>query len=81
MRPNELIMDKFTAPQHNLLYIGMQVHKEVRTEIHIDTLIERVLRRRKNARNISDEIRVIKAIGLLIGLGVLGYYKGYVYKP
>jgi hypothetical protein len=80
MKANELILDKFSVPQHNLLYVGKQVYNSTESEIHIDELIKRVLRKRRNQGNFSDEIRVIKAIGLMIGLGKLGYYRGFVYR-
>jgi len=80
MKANELILDKFSLPQHNLLYVGKQVYDLTGSEVHIDELITRVLRKRKNQGNTSDEIRVIKAVGLLIGIGKLGYYRGFVYR-
>jgi hypothetical protein len=80
MKPSELILNKFSAPQHNLLYIGMQVYNSTENEIHINELIKRMLRKRKNRNNTSDEIRIIKAVGLMIGLGKLGYYRGFVYR-
>lgn len=73
-------MDKFSVPQHNPLYVGMQIYNLTESEIHINELIKRVLRKRKNRGNASDEIRVIKAVGLMIGLGKLGYYRGFVYR-
>ena len=80
MKPSEMILDKFSVPQHNLLYVGMQVYDSTVSEIHINVLINRVLRKRKNQSNTSDEIRVIKSVGLMIGLGKLGYYRGFVYR-
>jgi hypothetical protein len=80
MKQSELILDKFSIPQHNILYIGMQVYNLTQNEIHINELIKRTLRKRKNKGNTSDEIRIIKAVGLMIGLGKLGYYRGFVYK-
>jgi len=80
MRPSELVMDKFSLPQHNLLYLGMQVYALTENEVHINDLVRRALRKRKNAGNLTDEARVIKAVGMLIGLGKLGYYKGFVYR-
>jgi len=80
MKPSELTLDKFSTPQHNLLYVGMQVYNATQNEIHINELIKRVLRKRKNQENTSDETRVIKAVGLMIGIGKLGYYKGYIYR-
>lgn len=80
MKPNELICDKFSVPQHNLLYVGMQVYQHAQNEIHINELTRQLLRKRKSAGNTNDEVRIIKAIGLLIGLGKLGYYKGFVYR-
>ena len=73
-------MDKFSLPQHNLLYVGMQVYELVKKEVHINDLVKRVLKKRKNSWNVTDETRVIKAVGLLIGLGKLGYYKGFVFR-
>jgi len=73
-------MDKFSVPQHNLLYVGMQVYGLTVKEIHINDLVSRALKKRKNSGNITDETRIIKAVGLLIGLGKLGYYKGFVYR-
>ena len=80
MKPSEFVLDKFSVPQHNLLYVGMQVYRYTEKEIHINELTKRVLRRRKNTGNTTDEARVIKAIGLLIGFGKLGYYRGFVYR-
>ena len=80
MNPNELILDKFSVPQHNLLYVGMQVYDSTEKEIHINELIKRMLRKRRNKGNTVDEVRIIKAVGLLIGLGKLAYYKGFVYR-
>ena len=80
MKRSELIMDKFSLPQHNLLYVGMLVYGLTKKEIHINDLVKRALRKRKNSGNITDETRLIKAVGLLIGLGKLGYYRGFVYR-
>ena len=80
MKRSELVMDKFSLPQHNLLYVGMQVYGLTKKEIHINDLISRALRKRKNSGNIMDETRVVKAVGFLIGLGKLGYYRGFVYR-
>lgn len=80
MKRSELVMDKFSLPQHNLLYVGMQVYGLTEKEIHINDLIRRALRKRKNSGNATDETRVVKAVGLLIGLGKLGYYRGFVYR-
>lgn len=80
MKSNELILDKFSVPQHNILYVGMQVYNFTEKEIHINELIKRMLRKRRNQGNTIDEVRIIKAVGLLIGLGKLSYYKGFVYR-
>jgi hypothetical protein len=80
MNRSDLVMDKFSLPQHNLLYVGMQVYGLTDKEIHINDLVRRALRKRKNSGNITDETRVIKAVGFLIGLGKLGYYRGFVYR-
>ena len=80
MKKNEFILDKFSVPQNHPLFIAMQVFSCNENEIHINDLIERVLRLRKNSENLNDEVRIIKAVALLIGLGKIGYYKGFVYK-
>lgn len=80
MNRSALVMDKFSLPQHNLLCLGMQVYGLTEKEIHINDLIRRALRKRKNSGNITDETRIVKAVGLLIGLGKLGYYRGFVYR-
>ena len=80
MKKNELILDKFSVPQNHPLFVAMQVFNCGQNEIHINDLIERALRLRKNTGNLNDEMRVIKAVGLLIGLGKIGYYKGFVYR-
>ena len=80
MKRSEFIMDKFSSPQNNLLYVGMLVYDLTEKEIHINQLIERALRKRKNSGNVTDEARVLKAVGLLIGLGKLSYYRGFIYR-
>ena len=80
MKRSELVMDKFSLPQHNLLYVGMQIYGLTEKEVHINDLVRRALKKRKNSGNITDESRVIKAVGLLIGLGKLGYYRGFVFR-
>lgn len=80
MNRSEFLLDKFSLPQHNLLFIGIVVYNIANHEIHINDLVIRALKKRKNSGNVIDESRVLKATGLLIGLGILGYYKGFVYR-
>ena len=80
MRKNELVLDKISTPQNHALFISMQIYEFTESELHINDLVKRVLRKRKQARNVNDEARILKSIGLLIGLGKLSYYKGYIYR-
>lgn len=58
----------------------MQIYRELAKEIDVDTLIRKVLRKRKNTNNVIDEARVINSIGLLYSIGKIKYYKGFIEK-
>lgn len=81
MRKSRIAMDKFSLPQNNPLVVAKQIYQSfTKKEIHLDELILRVSRKRKSSMNVSDEARIIQAIGLLIAIGKLDYYKGFVFK-
>ncbi|AZZ35417.1 hypothetical protein CIK05_00920 [Bdellovibrio sp. qaytius] len=80
MKKNELLLDKLSLPQNHPLYIAMQAYKATEKEIHIDDLIKRVQRKRRSINSLSDEARILKAVGILIHLGKLKYYKGFIYR-
>ena len=80
MKTNNFHLDKFSVPQNNPLLIGMQVYRATEKEIHTNDLIKRIQKKRKNIGNVADEARILRAAGMLIGLGQLAYYKGYVYR-
>lgn len=80
MRKNELLLDKLSQPQNHQLFIAELVFKILESEMHINDLIKKVQRRRGTKDNPSDEARIIKAVGLMIGLGKIKYYKGIVYR-
>lgn len=78
MSRNELLLNKFSVPNHNLFAVSMQVYQHTEREIHVDEVINRVLKKRKQAGNLEDEVRIVKAIGLLIGVGAIDYYQGHI---
>jgi len=88
MTKNSLLLDKFSIVKNHPLLVAKDVFNNFEKEIHINDLIERVLRKRKttykltdeNSENAIDEARIIQAIGTLIAMDRAGYYKGFVYK-
>lgn len=80
MRKNELLLDKFSMPNQHPLLLAKQVYDILKKEMYVDDLIEKVLKKRKQSTNVIDEARVLKGIGLLIALGKVDYYKGFLYK-
>lgn len=80
MKQNSFFLDKFSLPQNNPLYVSMQILKNINKEVHIDDLVVRVAKKRKSLGNITDEARIIKAIGFMISLGKIEYYKGFLIR-
>ena len=78
MRKNELILDKFSQPQNHPLVIAKMVYEMIHKETHVNEVIKKISKKRKNKFNAIDEARIIKSIGLLIGLGMVSYYKGFI---
>lgn len=80
MRKNSFVLDKFSVPQNHPLYVGMQVYPFTEKEIHINDLVHKVLGKRRSFTSPADEARVILGIGLLIALGKIEYYRGFLYR-
>ena len=80
MRKNELLLDKFSQPQNHPLLVAKQVYDTISAELQINELIRKTLKKRKQKDNIADEARILIAIGNLIALGKLRYYRGHVSK-
>ena len=80
MRKNSFLLDKFSSPTNHPLFISMVVYKSIKTEVHINELIKRILKSRKMEGNSIDEARIIKSISLLVLLGLIDYYKGFVFR-
>lgn len=80
MKKNNFLLDKYSLLKNNPLFISMQICLEIKNEIDVDTLIRRVLRKRKNTNNVVDEARIINSIGMLYSIGKIKYYKGYIEK-
>jgi hypothetical protein len=81
MKKSDLIMDKFSSPENHPLFMGMQLYGFTEKEIHVNDLIKKVQKLRDKLGNLNDESRILKAIGMLVGLGKLNYYKGFIYRP
>lgn len=80
MKKNEFLLDKFSQPQNHPLLVAKQVYDTTSSEVQINDLIQKTLRKRKQKDNLADEARILIAIGNLIALGKLRYYKGHVSK-
>jgi hypothetical protein len=80
MRKNEFLLDKFSQPQNHPLLVAKQVHEAINEEIHLNDLIKPVLRKRKQKDNLAYVARVLIAVGNLVALGRLRYYRGHLSK-
>lgn len=88
MRPNSLLLDKFSTVKNHPMLIGREVYDVLGAEVHMNVLVKRVIskrRRRYKVRelteaNILEEARIIQSIGMLIALDKIGYYEGFVFK-
>lgn len=78
MKENSLLLNKMSLPQNHILYVAMQVCREVTNEISVDKLIKKIAKKRKTSGNLHDEARILKAIGALIALGKVNYYRGHI---
>lgn len=80
MRENSMLLDKFSSPNNHPLLIAKMVHEKIGKECHVDDVIKGIQKKRKTLGSLQDEVRVIQAIGLLVALKKIEYYKGYLYK-
>ena len=79
MRENSMLLDKFSTPSNHPLLIAKMVYEKIGKECHINDIIKNIQNKRKTQGNLQDEARIIQAIGLLIALDKIEYYKGYLY--
>lgn len=77
---SEFLLDKLSLPQNHPLWVAKQTFVSIKKEVHVNDLVTRVLRKRDSLGNLTDEARVLRSIGLLISMGKLRYYKGYLFK-
>lgn len=80
MKENSMLLDKFSSPSNHPLLIAKMVHEKIEKECHVDDVIKDIQKQRKTYGSLQDEVRIIQAIGLLIALKKVEYYKGYLYK-
>ena len=80
MKRNSFYLDKFSLPQNNPLFVSMQIMKNLKKEVHINDLVNRIAKRRNSVGNVKDEVRILKAIGFLIAMGKVEYYKGMILR-
>lgn len=81
MKENSLLLDKFSSPYNHPLLIAKMAYELIGKECHIDDTIKSMQKKRKTRGNLQDEVRIIQAIGLLIALNQIHYYKGYLHRP
>lgn len=77
---SELLLNNFSSPQNHALLIAKQVFESLERELHINDLVKRVARKRKTTANIVDEARIIQAVGFLIAVKRVKYYKGFAFR-
>ncbi|MDA9231211.1 hypothetical protein N9O56_01415 [Rickettsiales bacterium] len=80
MKENSMLLDKFSSPNNHPLLIAKIVHEKISKETHVNDVIRRVQSMRKTIGSLQDEVRILQAIGLLIALQKIEYYRGYLYK-
>jgi hypothetical protein len=88
MKANNLTLDKFSTVKNNPLLIAKDVFENFDKEIHLNDLIKRIIRKRRskykvkdlNHANVIEEARILQAIGLLVVIGKVGYYQGFIFK-
>lgn len=80
MIKNEFLLDKFSQIQNHPMLIAEFVYKNLKKETHLNELIPKLQRKRKKQFNIIEESRILLAIGMLVALGKVRYYKGHVSK-
>ena len=80
MKENSLLLDKFSSPNNHPLLLAKMVYDRIGRENHVDNVVRDIQKKRKTQGSLQDEVRIIQAIGLLIALQKIEYYKGYLYK-
>lgn len=80
MKKSEYVLDKLSWPKNHPMVVSMNVMTSISGEIHINDLLLRIMRKRKSSGNVIDEARILRAIGLLIAMDKVEYYKGLIRK-